>query len=79
VNLKEAREINGNVARWYLETTVFGEEATLPPYPKDQMLEAFRLVQRANEMRPVRDDGSVTVHSVCDDRIADMVVDRRGW
>lgn len=79
MNLKEAREINGNVANWYLDTQVFGRAATVPPYPKGEMLEAFGIVERANGLEVVRGDGTRTIHTVCDSRIADMVVKARGW
>ena len=79
MNLREAREINGNVARWYMDTMVFGNQATLPPYRKEEMLEAFRIVEKANGFRVMDNTGKRTFHVVCDSRIADMVVQLRGW
>jgi len=79
MSLQEAKEINGNVAQWYIHTVVFGEEVTLPPYPKEQMLEAFSIVDKANNLHVVREDGKRTLYVVCASRIADLVVKVRGW
>lgn len=79
MRLREARKINGDVAQWYMGTAVFGEKVALPLYPKDLMLEAFRVVEKANNLRPVWKDGKMTICVVCDPRIADMVVSLRGW
>jgi hypothetical protein len=78
VKFARAREINGTVANWYLSVAVFGEECSIPSYSRREMLEAFDVVRRANNLRPVRDDGSRTIYTVCDDRIAEMVLEARG-
>lgn len=74
MNLHTAREINSAVANWYLQTRVFGRRSPVPMYSKERMLEAFSIVDRANKLRPVHEDGSQTFHAVCDPRIADMVI-----
>jgi hypothetical protein len=79
MTLQEAREINGNVATWYINTTVLGKETTIPPYSKERMLEAFGIVDRANNLKVVRDDGKYTLCVVCAPRVADCVVEARGW
>lgn len=83
MNLKKARAVNSEVARWYIDTIVMGKETATPLYSREEMVEAFRVVDRANKLQPVSESGGRIIYCVCAERIADLVVSFReeaaGW